>query len=66
MPLQMASPKPDPSTPDAVSWSYPRENLRNSSGSSSGGMPRPRSATDTATCTPSRTALTRMGEPSGE
>ena len=66
MPRQMARPKPDPSTPDAGSAPAARENLRNSSGSISAGMPRPWSETDTATWTASRTADTAMGDPSGE
>ena len=66
MPLQMASPRPDPSTEDAVSRSKGRENLRKSSGSSSAGMPRPLSETETATWIPSSAALTTIGDPSGE
>ena len=66
MPLQMASPSPDPSTPERWSDREARENLRNSSGRSSAGMPLPWSATETATCTPSRTAVSRTGDPSGE
>ena len=62
-PLQMASPSPLPRPParsPAVVY------LRNSWPSWSGAMPRPSSATETATCSPSRSAAIRMGADSGE
>ncbi len=62
----MARPSPDPSTLPAWPAEKPRGNLRNSSGSSSAGTPLPWSDTETATCTPSRAALTVIGESPGE
>ena len=41
-------------------------NLLNRCGSRSGGTPRPSSATEIATCSPSRSASTRIGEEPGE
>ena len=43
-----------------------RENIRNSNGISSGNTPRPSSATDIATQSSPREALTRIAEESGE
>ena len=66
IPLQMASPSPDPATPLPEFPPSMRENFRNSRGICSAGRPLTSSETETATWTPSRTALTRMGDPSGE
>ena len=64
-PLQIARPRP--AAPSAPSRSPPDRPvcLRNRCGSRSGATPRPSSATEIATWTPSRTAVTRMGEDSG-
>ena len=64
-PLQMASPRPPP-IPRSPSSVPTRAYFRNRCGSRSGAMPRPSSRTETATCTPSRAAATRMGDDSGE
>ncbi len=63
IPLQMARPRPvSPAASRSSQW----ENLRNRRGRSSVGIPRPRSATETSTCTPVRTADTWIAEDSGE
>ena len=64
-PLQMARPRPDPRVPVPRSPTAAPEYLRNSCARRSGAMPLPSSATETATCTPSRSAATRIGEDSG-
>ena len=64
-PLQMARPRPDPPVPAPVSPPAALEYLRNSCARRSGGMPLPSSATETATCIPSRSAAIRIGEDSG-
>ena len=66
MPLQMASPRPDPPISRPRSSPSSRENLRNRCGSRSAGTPTPSSATEKATWTPSGTAVTRMGDSSFE
>ena len=63
-PLQMASPSPPPPMPP--SWSPAAVYLRNSWPRWSGAMPRPSSVTETATCSPSRSAAIRMGADSGD
>ena len=66
IPLQMARPRPDPAMPLPRSSPSIRENFRNRCGRRSADTPMPSSATETATWTPSRTALTRMEDASGE
>ena len=63
IPLQMARPRPA-SPPDSVCSR--RKNLRNRSGRSSAGIPRPWSDTEISTLAPAGTALTRMTESSRE
>ena len=65
-PLQMASPSPDPPSPRPSSAPLSPLYFSNRCGNRSGATPRPSSVTDTATCAPSRTAATRMGDASGE
>ena len=62
-PLQIASPSPPPTPP---SRSPAGVYLLNSRPRCSGAMPRPSSQTETATCSPSRSAAIRMGAESGE
>ena len=64
-PLQIARPRPAPPVPAPRPPSAAPEYLRNSCARRSGAMPLPSSATETATCTPSRSAATRIGEDSG-
>ena len=66
MPRHTARPSPSPSTRRSPSPPSRRENLRNSRGSCWAVMPRPRSATQTATWESSRQALTVITDPSGE
>ena len=66
-PWQMMSPRPMPAAarlplPPSLGRAY----LRNSCGSSSGATPQPSSRTETATCTPSRSATIRIGAEWGE
>ena len=65
-PLQMARPRPDPSIPRPRASPSMRENFLNRCGRRSAGTPWPSSETETATCMPSRTAATRMGDDAGE